>query len=68
MNMRQLRVRAGCNQTQWAELLGVCQSTVSRWEAGAVSPSLAYVKRVIKLLSEQGLTTDDVIKAFGDSI
>ena len=39
--IRRLRERLAMNQTQLGELLGVSIATVSRWESGALKPSLS---------------------------
>jgi len=43
-----LRQEAGLNQAEFAELLGVNQSTVSRWEQGYGLP------RVVVVITEPG--------------
>lgn len=44
--VRSYRVRHGLSQARLAELLGVAQRTVSRWERGEDSPSVAQQKRL----------------------
>ncbi len=44
--VRQFRLRHGFSQARVADLLGVSQRTVSRWERGEDSPSLAQQKRL----------------------
>lgn len=39
-NLKTLRVRAGLKQTELAEKLGICQSTISMWETGDANPRL----------------------------
>ncbi len=44
--VRAVRLRAGHSQHQLAELLGVSQRTVSRWERGDDNPSIPQQKRL----------------------
>jgi len=48
--IREARERAGLTQARLAELLGVQQSHVSRWETGAVQPRAAMLERVLDAL------------------
>ncbi len=43
--IKQFRLRHGLNQAQLAEMLGVSQRTISRWEIGQAVPSLAKQKQ-----------------------
>ena len=45
--IREARKRAGITQAELAALLGTTQSTVARWEAGAVSPTVATLDRIV---------------------
>ena len=47
--MRTARRRAGLTQKELAEELGVESITVSRWERGATTPSLARLRRIAEL-------------------
>lgn len=44
--VRRYRLRHGLSQVHMAELLGVAQRTVSRWERGEDNPSVAQRKRL----------------------
>jgi len=53
-----IRARMGLTQTQFAELLGVAASTVSRWERLAkVDPMQARILEVIALLEVRDAET-----------
>jgi len=55
-----IRTRMGLTQTQFAELLGVAASTVSRWERLArVDPMQARILEAIVLLEARGAGTWD---------
>lgn len=51
----------GLSQAQFAEIAGVKQSTVSRWERGELSPSIREVGRVVRA-SDGKVTADDFIR------
>ena len=46
--VREARLRAGFTQQEMADRLGTTQSVVSRWEAGAVSPSLETLAKIVR--------------------
>lgn len=46
--VREARLRAGLTQRDVARRLGTTQSVVSRWESGAVSPSLETLTRIAR--------------------
>lgn len=53
-----IRTRMGLNQVQFAELLGVAASTVSRWERLArIDPMQARILEVIAVLEKQDAET-----------
>lgn len=53
-----IRTRMGLNQVQFAELLGVAASTVSRWERLArIDPMQARILEVIAVLEKQDAKT-----------
>jgi transcriptional regulator with XRE-family HTH domain len=56
--LRTARVAAGLTQRQLAETLGVEPITVSRWERGVTSPSLARIRRVAETT---GTNTSDLV-------
>lgn len=47
--VRQLRHQMGLTQMAFAEVLGVKQASVSRWESGLDNPSLAQRQRIMDL-------------------
>jgi transcriptional regulator with XRE-family HTH domain len=47
--LRAVRLDAGLTQKQLAEALGVAELTVSRWERGITSPSVARLRRIAEL-------------------
>jgi len=56
LTLKAARVRQGLTQQQLADLLGVPQSTVGRWETGATVPNLANFHRLAVILSHADLT------------
>lgn len=50
--LREYRLASGLTQAAVAEMISVDVSTVSRWERGLVSPSIADLARVRALLSD----------------
>lgn len=49
INLKRLRVRSGLKQTELAEKLGICQSTISMWETGDANPRLDNLILLAKL-------------------
>lgn len=48
--LRQLRVKARMSQTDLAEILGISQVAVSKWELGQSMPRVAMLPRIAKVL------------------
>lgn len=48
--LRQLREKAGMSQTDLAEILGVTQVAVSKWELGQSMPRVSMLSRIAKVL------------------
>lgn len=51
MNIKKMRLKRGLTQKQLAELLGVNQSHISRWEAGTYQPSATTLKKMADVLN-----------------
>lgn len=49
----------GMTQKQFAELLSVNQSTVSRWETGKLHPSRGEMERIRAHARKRGIAWDD---------
>lgn len=47
------------SQLEFAKLVGVNQSTVSRWEAGRLDPSRSEMEAIRKLAAERQVSWDD---------
>lgn len=52
--LRALRVGAGLTQQDLANILGVSNISVSRWELGKSIPSPKYIKKMAKLFGVAG--------------
>lgn len=48
--LRQLREKAKMTQADLAEILGISQMAVSKWELGQSSPRLSLLPRLAKIL------------------
>lgn len=59
--IRQFRLSRGLNQAELAELCGVGQPTVSRWECGKQIPDRATRTRLRELLHARDSKSDDAI-------
>jgi transcriptional regulator with XRE-family HTH domain len=46
--IKQSRLRAELSQLELARRLGIAQSTVARWETGAMEPSFANVVKAVR--------------------
>lgn len=49
----------GVPQTEMAEIAGVSQGTVSKWETGLLAPDLAELERIRNEASRRNLDWDD---------
>jgi DNA-binding transcriptional regulator YiaG len=60
--VKQLRQLLGMSQLQFANLLGVYPSTISRWEQGKSSPQFSpgAFKRLLQALEPHGITLNDL--------
>jgi len=54
-HLREARMRAGWSQVELARRIGVRQSTIVRWEAGAHLCSGAQADRVVAVFDEAGI-------------
>ncbi|MHC5862648.1 helix-turn-helix domain-containing protein [Nostoc sp.] len=52
--IRELRLKTGLTQEQFAAVLGVTFPTVNRWENGHNQPSPIAMKQIEKMLLEMG--------------
>lgn len=57
-NIRELRLREGLSQAQFAQMVGVTKETVSRWEHDAVLVRASNLKRMMELF---GVVSDDIL-------
>ena len=52
VNVRALRSKLGLTQEEFADRVGVYESTVRRWEARAVSPSKLALRQIRRLMPQ----------------
>lgn len=63
MRLKRLRRLLGIKQQVVAEVSGVCQTTVSRWESGVIIPDADLGARVLNRLSRpSSLTADSALR------
>lgn len=55
-SIRELRRLLGLNQQAFADLLGVSQASVNRWESGKRTPTGLYAKAVRELATQAPAT------------
>lgn len=60
--IRFYRLRLRLSQAELADVLGVDQSTVSRWEAGSVNPPLPVCRRLIRMTEGKTPVADARLK------
>lgn len=56
---------AGFSQRAIAEMLGVSQSTISRWQAGTQSPTACHVGRLARFLS---MRAEDILGLMAEEV
>ena len=49
VNLAAARVNAGFNQKEWADLLGISNSTVVKWEKGKTAPDSRQLRTISEL-------------------
>lgn len=59
VRLRELRETKGLLQRELAELVGMSQSTVARWEAGDREPTLQTLPQLADVL---GTSIDDLVR------
>jgi len=57
-NIIQLREKAGLSQAEFARLLKVPQPNITRWESGAITPS---IESIIKIAKALGVSIDEIL-------
>ncbi len=67
--VKQLRILLGMSQLQFANLLGVYPSTVSRWESGKSEPQFTTkgIKNLLDALEPHGITLKDLPDELGQA-
>ncbi len=65
--LRRLRMLKGLKQSRLAELLGVTQTTVSRWESGVLPLPDDQWRRARRLLDAPSLAQDSILKRLVES-
>ena len=58
-NIRTARTAANLTQTALADILGVMQKDISRWENGVREPSATWIKKLAEAL---GVSADELLK------
>lgn len=56
--LKEARLAAGLTQVQLANMVGVCQRDISRWENGHREPGVLVVKKMAQVL---GCRMDDLV-------
>ena len=49
ISLEAVRVNAGYNQKEWAEILGISNATVVNWEKGKTEPTLSQLRKMSEL-------------------
>ena len=49
ISLEAVRVNAGYNQKEWAEIFGVSNVTVVNWEKGKTEPTLSQLRKMSEL-------------------
>ncbi|HXV29254.1 MAG TPA: helix-turn-helix transcriptional regulator [Sinorhizobium sp.] len=60
--LKRLRLLSGMKQSHVAELMKVTQATVSRWEAGVLTPSERQLEALASLLARAAPSADAALK------
>lgn len=62
-NIKELRIKAGLSQDEFAKLLKVQQPNVYRWECNVVTPS---IQTVIKIAKTMNVSADNILFSASD--
>ena len=49
ISLEAVRVNAGYNQKEWAEIFGISNVTVVNWEKGKTEPTLSQLRKMSEL-------------------
>ena len=61
MTFKELRTKKKITQQKISKMLGLDQTTVSKWETGSSKPDIIMTTKLAEVL---GVTTDEVIACF----
>jgi DNA-binding XRE family transcriptional regulator len=50
ISLEAVRVNAGYNQKEWAEIFGISNATVVNWEKGKTEPTLSQLRSFLEFL------------------
>ena len=57
--IKELREKLILTQTEFAEILGVSFTTVSRWEKGIHEPTMKVKRKIVKLCKDNNIEIGD---------
>jgi predicted transcriptional regulator len=59
--LRDWRLSFYMPQTEWAEFLGVDQSTISNWERGASTPKISIKAKIVAKMATKGVQAEQIL-------
>jgi len=55
MNIKNIRLKKGFDQTEFAKIIGVSKTTISDWENNKSSPRPNHIKKILQFCKDNNI-------------